>query len=1353
MLAVAIVAMAGQTTPRAPGAGPGLPIGSGGSGAWRALGDLLPTAPVGLQLEVAPKVFSAFALDRTILQALLVAAPLEGTAAARSSPLTVTVPGPDGVLQRFDVHESPVIEPELGSRYPGIRTYAGRGVDDETAGIRFDLTQLGFHASVFTERGAWYVDPYYHLDQSTYVSYWGKDLPPTEAARAERRPPEPPPDGEPSDPRRADLAPTAGGTSVTQRIYRLAFVTDPAYASHHGGTDASVLAAKTTLVNRLNQVYNDDLAVKMVLVAGTNALNLNTAAEYSGTNGPCGGTPCFTTTDCTGTILNQTRIALGQLVGASNYDIGHVGVGVGGGGQAMLGVVGGDLKARGCTGIDPPTGDLYAIDFVAHEIGHQFKANHTFNGVFGSCSTKQLNPATSVEPGSGSSVMAYAGICSSDNLQPHSDPYFSQRSIDEIQSYITTAMPSISEVQTASFTGFGGSDSFRLRFQGGSDSATITNGVNYSPSGIAAAIHGIPNWPAGGTVSVTGYAGGLFGLNGFQVTFGGTLANANMSEMIIVGASGFSGFVGETARGGPVANMGNTTVASGNHSPVVTAPNDATIPVRTPFALTGSVSDPNGNPVVNLWEQNDAGGSSVGTALTSNTKTFGPLFRQFGIRANVSSTDTLLIPSPGENAATSDRSRVFPDIAQIAAGNTNAASGSCPAAGGTPVDPTIVECYAEFLPTSSYADPLHFRLTARDRVANAGGVANDDVTLTLATSAGPFRVTSHASPSTLAGNSSTTVTWDVAQTNISPVNTSNVKISYSTDGGLTYPTVLAASTPNDGSQSVTVPNVATTQARFKVEAVGNVFFDISHADLTVTVPTLRTLTVVKQGTGSGTVKRTPDDGSINCGVVCTHDYEEGTSVVLDAVAAPGSTFEGWTTACSGVGSCNLTMSAAKRVEAIFNVLPACTITGTSGDDTLTGTSGNDTMCGLAGNDTFNGLGGSDTIYPGMGTANVNGGDGTDTVSFSNLSSGVVVNFSASTIAGPGIGGTLSNVENASGGEGTDTLTGSAASNTLFGRGGGDVLRGEGGSDVLNPGTGDDPEVNGGAQTDRVDYSDVASAVLVDLGSSTTGGGADSDDLMQIENVKGSNLADVLSGDGTANVIIGLGGNDVIEGGFGNDTLQGSGGNDSLRGQDGADILQPGTGDDPEVNGGEGSDTVDYSDVSAGVTINLTQSVNPTGGAGTDTYDLIENAKGTAKNDSLTGTSAPNTLRGLAGADTLIGAEGSDVLMPGAGDDQVNGGSGGDRVDYSDVKTGVIVNLDRATTSGGADRDTLSSVENASGTNLADTLVGSDVVNNLKGLKGDDVLNTEDGNPNDVADGGPGDDTCTADATDTTISCP
>ena len=641
----------------------------------------------------------------------------------------------------------------------------------------------------------------------------------------------------------ADSATTDASSGPTLRNYRLALVSDPAYATYFGGS-ANVTAAKVTLINRVTQVYETETAIRMVLVGNNDLLNFDTTAQFIGPNGPCGATACYTPSGspavvgCTGATLTRNRQVIGLLIGASNFDIGHIGVGVSGGGVASLGVVGGNSKAQGCTGIPTPVGDFFAVDYVAHEMGHQFSGNHTFNGTISNCSGGNRNAGTSVEPGSGSSIMAYAGICGTDNLQPHSDPYWSQKSFDEITTYTSSAETNISEVQMAAMTGFvDNSQTFQVRYLG-ADSAPIPHGSKvFSVAGLKSVIERISTWPVGATATVSAVSDG-----GFTVTFGGTLANTDVSSLlqIVNCTGGCTAFVGEIAKGGLTTKGGNFTSPTGNSAPLVTVPASFSIPLRTPFSLTGSATDSDGDTVTYMWEQADRA-AATGTSLISNTKANGPLFRQFGTRAVVSATDTLLYSSPGENLVTTVSTRVFPDMAQILANNTNAETGACPTASATPTA-TEIDCFSEFLPTADYvgfagtnASPpsLNFKLTARD---GRGGVNSAITNVVLAPAAGPFLVTSPNTAVSLAGGSTQAVTWSVAGTNVAPVNTTAVKISLSTDGGLTYPIVLAASTPNTGTANVTLPSIATSTARIKIEAVGNIFFDVSNADFAITLP-------------------------------------------------------------------------------------------------------------------------------------------------------------------------------------------------------------------------------------------------------------------------------------------------------------------------------------------------------------------------------------------------------------------------------------------------------------------------------------------------------------------------------------
>jgi hypothetical protein len=1011
---------------------------------WDAVAGSLPASKGGSAADIRPSSYRAFTLDRSRLLSGLKAAPRTGLrSAAPSGATTLTLPSPNGGFARFAVHEAPIMEAGLAARHPDIRTYAGRGIDDPAATVRADTSDaLGFHASVRAPDGAWYVDPYYRGDDSVYVSYFGRDL------RDDEPFAEHAPEGDP-DPFDLGLGRSrsaAAGPPVQLRTYRLALLTDPAYATYFGGP-AAVTAAKVALINRVDQIYEDEAAIRLVLIGQNDKLNLDTPAQMTGPNGPCGAAACFTAqqaSTCAGPTLDRNRIVIGQIVGAGSFDVGHVALGVTGGGIAQLGVAGQSNKARGCTGLATPVGDSFAVDYVAHELGHQFGGNHTFNGTQRNCSGSNRNAASSVEPGSGSSIMGYAGICDQDNLQPHTDPYFSQRSFDEITALVTGARAAVDEVQNVSLRGF---DSLTLTFKGatvgpfvrganytatdiqaaltgqevqnvvltgydrdgdayaltyqGATSVPIVRGQNNTAAGIAAALAGgnetqevvlssfnsslqsfqiavggtispavfgglggqalsapnlqaainavtgantatvtspgnggftvtfggtaantdvaplsivnctltctsavresvkggpgLASWPAGATVTVgtvsdggysllfggtlagvdvdpltvanatgvagtvlestkgtpgvlgpgataavTGFGGGTFDDTGFQVTFGGTLAGLDQPSLE-VGVAGGSGFVGETAHGGPAGNTGFIVTDTGNHAPDVTAPAGYTIPPRTPFALTGSATDPDGDPVTYMWEQNDRGGlpnggNPAGTALVTQPKTNGPLFRQFGKGADVTPADTLEYHSPGENAVTADPTRVFPDMAQILAGNTNAGTGRCPAPPPAPAALPVAtrECFAEFLPTSEWIGflgdrTLNFRLTARDSRPGGGARGFASTKVTVAPLAGPFQVTSQAVSQVLYGTTPVRVTWNVAGTDVAPIGAAGVRISLISDQG---ETVIAASTPNDGVYDGVLPDVAGTHARIKVAAVGNIFFDVSDADLT-----------------------------------------------------------------------------------------------------------------------------------------------------------------------------------------------------------------------------------------------------------------------------------------------------------------------------------------------------------------------------------------------------------------------------------------------------------------------------------------------------------------------------------------
>jgi hypothetical protein len=286
---------------------------------------------------------------------------------------------------------------------------------------------------------------------------------------------------------------------------------------------------------------------------------------------------------------------------------------------------------------------------------------------------------------------------------------------------------------------------------------------------------------------------------------------------------------------------------TGNTAPVVNAGTDFTIPKSTPFTLTGSASDGDAGDVLTYtWEQMNAGTSS--TTNPSTTATTGPLFR-----SRTGSTST---------------SRTFPILSSILDG-TNGNQW-------------------ERLP--GVARTLNFRLVVRDNHAGGGNTKDDDMAVTISSAAGPFAVTSPNTAVNWGGGSSQTITWNVNGTNASPVSCANVKISLSTDGGLSFPTVLTASTSNDGTEVLTIPNSPTSTARIKVEAVGNIFFDISNTNFTIGTVTgcnaPAGLTSNSVTNNSATVSWTAVSGAISYDV----DYKiNASSTWTNAVTGTAST--------------------------------------------------------------------------------------------------------------------------------------------------------------------------------------------------------------------------------------------------------------------------------------------------------------------------------------------------------------------------------------------------------------------------------------------------------------------------------
>jgi hypothetical protein len=366
-------------------------------------------------------------LNKKTLVRILRNAPREFTPAAKNSSVVLALPLPNRTFGRFQIIEVNIMSPELAAQYPEMKTYRGIGLDDKTASLSLEITSTGLHAMITSARGTSLIEPISQSDSFNYVAYNKHDYRSDNSGKFECHV------DDASGARKIamdDVTPLRvepPASFPTQlRTYRTVVTVTSGYTAANGGTRDSAQAAIVTTINRINQVYERELGLRLVL---KQTIIYVTLAEdpFKDANGK-------PLDDNLSGDKNQE--ITDQIVGENEYDIGHImGTHQNLGGSAVLaGVCGNGRKANAATlAPTPTTADAFVIDYVAHEFGHQLGANHTWNLLdAGSCESKSYAAATAYEPGSGVTIMGYAGICAPANLQLKSEEHFHIASIAQI---------------------------------------------------------------------------------------------------------------------------------------------------------------------------------------------------------------------------------------------------------------------------------------------------------------------------------------------------------------------------------------------------------------------------------------------------------------------------------------------------------------------------------------------------------------------------------------------------------------------------------------------------------------------------------------------------------------------------------------------------------------------------------------------------------------------------------------------------------------------------------------------------------------------------------------------------------
>jgi hypothetical protein len=442
-----------------------------GQGVWEKTNRSTDSEVIATRLANSYQLYNIDVLD---IKRTLENAPERYRTALNDSKIILTFPNRKGELQHFRIIEAPIMTPELAAKFPMIKTYIGQGVEDPTAVLNLSIGTDGLHAMIRAAgKAPFFIDPY-NKDRTKYICYSKADLPTQSQFVCGV-----------TDDRHAT---GHGGSTIgtrniidgVMRTYNLVVATTIEYSAFHltnqsiasgastATKKAAVLSAIVATINRVKGIFETEFSATFVLNANQDLVIFIDSDNFTDNNASA--------------LINESQTEIDNIIGNANYDVGHT-FSTGGGGLASLGgICTATQKARAITGSSSPINDSYDVDFVAHEMGHHFGANHTYNGTgAGNCNTSVSS--TAAEPGGGTTIMAYAGICASLNVQNNSDAYFHILSLKEVNNRFTNTgnFTNPAYLQCASNTNTGNQEPIA---NAGND-YTIPNGTAFVLSGSA----------------------------------------------------------------------------------------------------------------------------------------------------------------------------------------------------------------------------------------------------------------------------------------------------------------------------------------------------------------------------------------------------------------------------------------------------------------------------------------------------------------------------------------------------------------------------------------------------------------------------------------------------------------------------------------------------------------------------------------------------------------------------------------------------------------------------------------------------------------------------------------------------